>query len=84
MNYKILLVTIFLILAVSLVIGQSLTGSNRAGDLVCDDVSEVLIAKTKLVFKNGQHVQTITHECVCKPGFKKNLQTKNCDPLSRL
>ena len=62
-------------------IGQSIIGTNKLGDVECDDATEVLIAKSKVVFKDGAHKQTITPECVCKPGFRKNIQTKRCDPL---
>ncbi|KAH9403221.1 hypothetical protein TYRP_015101 [Tyrophagus putrescentiae] len=73
------LFTLFLV--ATIISAQSITGSNRSGDLVCDDATEVLIAKTKTVWKNGQHQQIVTPTCVCQPGFTINLKTKKCDPL---
>ncbi|KAI2797475.1 hypothetical protein BLOT_013032 [Blomia tropicalis] len=77
LKFLLLLLTVIVVI----VNGQSITGSNRSGDLVCDDSTEVLIAKTKTTFKNGRHHQEVTPTCVCKPGYTINLKTNKCDPL---
>ncbi|KAH9392005.1 hypothetical protein TYRP_022275 [Tyrophagus putrescentiae] len=62
---------------------RSITGSNRSGDLVCDDATEVLIAKTKTVWKNGQHQQIVTPTCVCSPVYHQPQDKTQVRPHQR-